>query len=130
MCVATIYHFSSPGTECSESNINNEIWQKDSSNNYLHPTSYSRSQVYKKPAIIFIYCHEVGEQMLLHSSPTWTPIYLFLTFYKSTIFYLHYIHNITLMLCFILNADHCQINLFWSSRANICCCAAVLSMFP
>lgn len=69
-------------------------------------------------------------QMLLHSSPTWTPIYLFLTFYKSTIFYLHYIHNITLMLCFILNADHCQINLFWSSRANICCCAAVLSMFP
>lgn len=61
MCVATIYHFSSPGTECSESNINNEIWQKDSSNNYLHPTSYSRSQVYKKPAIIFIYCHEVRE---------------------------------------------------------------------
>lgn len=43
-----------PLVQGAESNINNEILRKDNSNNYLHPTSYSRSQFYKKPAIIFM----------------------------------------------------------------------------
>lgn len=42
------------GSEWCGSNINNDILQKDNYNNYLHPTSYSRSQFCKKPAVIFI----------------------------------------------------------------------------
>ena len=53
-----VYQTSAPATDCRESNINNEIQLRDSPNNYLRPASHSRSQFYKKPAVIFIYRHK------------------------------------------------------------------------